>query len=123
MNRHQRRRQDAIARRATPTSSVIQQADAASSEEHHPNPGDTVLGCTHRPDLTSGAHYYFIKGGSGIQFWRPDGAMGFASWVILCGACMLKYGSDVHGSIERQELPLGADMTWPEGLKVEFKKN
>lgn len=71
-----------------------------------PKPGDVLLGCVHRPNIAEGSHVFGLD--APIEFKRPGGTTGTANWIILCGACFVKYGHEAYNA------PIGCDMTWRE---------
>lgn len=97
------------------------QAALDRKQQFQPEPGQTVLGCIHKPD-PHGAHYYFVEG-EGVTFGRPDGTMGLSHWIILCFDCADKHGEDLRDAIAEGKLLIGCDMPWPEDLKVKFVRH
>src|SRR5271155_1822513 len=102
--------------------SVIRDSGTPSGPPQQPNPGDTVLGCAHKPDLCN-CHYYYL-GSPGISYQRPkDGPWRTADWLLLCDKCFIKFGDDVHDALDRHKLPIACDMIWESGMEVTFTNN
>ncbi len=91
----------------------------ASLPQQQPNPGETVLGCAHEPDI---CNYYYL-GSPGMSYQRPDGHSGTSDWLLLCDKCFLKFGDDISDALEKHKLPIGCDMIWKAGMEVTFTKN
>ncbi len=94
-------------------SSIEELARAAGIDS--PKDGDVVLGCAHKPDLGS-CHIFLVdkSGKGGMQFTDERGFTRRARWVFLCDVCNDAFADDFAGALERSEIPLGKDLTWPE---------
>jgi hypothetical protein len=73
-----------------------------------PAPGDRVLGCVHRPDPFHQVHVFWMP--EPMRFRRPNGTEDEAQWVMICGACFARHGSDALRA------PIATDLVWPKGV-------
>lgn len=71
-----------------------------------PKPGDAVLGCVHRPNPYQ-AHVFHAP--DGIEFMRPDGSHGRATWMMLCDDCRARC---LVGGGNPLDVPVGCELTW-----------
>ena len=81
--------------------------DCGVNSAKQPKPGDVLLGCIHRPDVHGKSHVFSLP--KGLEFRRPDGSSGNATWVLLCNQCFTKHADDPL------KAPIGCDLTWEEG--------
>ena len=81
-----------------------------------PKDGDVALGCAHKPNLGC-CHIFLVdnkSGKGGMGFTDERGFERRARWVFLCDDCDAVHGADFNGALDRHEIPLGVDLTWPE---------
>lgn len=99
------------------------------ADRKHPQPvaGDVVVGCYHQPNLYRGAHVYRISDMSGspvLEFTRPDGTQSVAKWLAVCNTCFVEFGGDVEGALERGQVKIGCDLTWPKNAEpIEYEED
>jgi len=72
------------------------------ANEKQPKPGDTILGCVHRP--TNGTAHVFVLGG--VSYKRSDGVSGTAEWLFMCDRCFLVHAESPLST------PVGYDFVW-----------
>jgi hypothetical protein len=92
-----------------------------------PQPGETILGCAHRPDPQV-AHYYRAS----IRFQRntlpkskpldlsrkgtdapTDPKIRTSDWLLICDDCFMKFGENISEALTKHQLPIGCDTEWP----------
>lgn len=88
------------------------------TEPNHPSPGDVCVGCVHRPDPHNCRYFYLTEV---LPFTRPDGGKDAARWMLLCERCYQLEGGDTPSALKQGLIPIGCDMQWPEGLRVDIK--
>lgn len=89
-----------------------------------PSPGDTVVGCCHKPMPEAGSHYYWSDAGLALSATRPGASeLGVAHWILVCDACFVRFGHRFHAAIAAQQVPLAHTMIWPEGLDVRYVRS
>lgn len=90
-----------------------------TTDRPQPQPGDVIVGCKHRPKLTS-AHVFKLTQGIGLSFTRPNGTTGKADWIFLCDKCFRKHV--LTGGLAT-DAPLSCDFVWKESHgKLNFGK-
>jgi hypothetical protein len=81
-----------------------------------PRDGETVLHCGH---LDSVPHHFFAMSDgnnvAGINFTRPDGTAGTATWMVLCSSCFSSHANE-------PERCMRADAVW-RGHEPAIKEN
>lgn len=70
--------------------------------KNQPIEGETILRCPHR----GRKDYHWYLAARGIDFTRPDGTNGTATWICACDLCNEQCG----GKIEN--VPIASDGVW-----------
>jgi hypothetical protein len=53
--------------------------------EQQPKNGERVLTCSHRDDEFKPHHFFKLE--PHVDFGRPDGSTGRATWAVVCNSC------------------------------------